>query len=148
MVQVSEWCTFVFFSTLLWEWWSFESTEQCQRYVGVSLLNLLHACVGLLHQYMWTSFVWVEVSYFPPSYPLFPFNHSTVSPSVPRWCCRSCSWDPSWHLLWRDSSAGAHWSLPLCPRIGLQALCRSPPRWHLGRGETPNHYHPLQPACR
>lgn len=68
--------------------------------------------------------------------------------SVPHWCCRSCSWGPSWRLLLTDSSAGARWSRPRCPAPGLKAPCRSPPGWRPGRGGTPDCRWRLHPACK
>ncbi len=88
-VQVSSVYLPLFFSTLLWVWWSLLRVQSGVRDMLVcmsgSLLNLLlHACVGLLHQYMWTSCVCVEVSHlqsFPPSptFCLFLASHTDVA---------------------------------------------------------------------
>lgn len=75
MVQVSEYVSPSFFSPLFFGNDGLLRVQSSVRdmlmCMSGSLLNLLlHACVGLLHQYMWTSFVCAEVSHlqsFSPS---------------------------------------------------------------------------------
>lgn len=89
------------FSTLLWEWWSLESTERCQRYVGVHFWESTKSAASCMCWSASSSVHRQTSCVCRGQSPLVLPSLSYILPflSVPHWCCRSCSWGPSWRLL-------------------------------------------------